>query len=39
MKNKKKGLSSEETETLLRILKVRFEKNENRHKGIQWVQV
>ncbi|PKA04204.1 DUF4256 domain-containing protein [Leptospira ellisii] len=24
---------------VLRILKVRFEKNENRHKGIQWVQV
>ena len=32
----KKGLSQKQTEELLKILKIRFEKNRNRHKGIEW---
>jgi hypothetical protein len=36
MKNK---LSSKESEELLKILKARFEKNMNRHKGIDWAKV
>lgn len=36
MKNK---LSSKAGEDLLKILKTRFEKNMNRHKGIEWVKV
>lgn len=39
MKSNKKKLSSEEREELLEILKKRFEKNMNRHKGIKWVDV
>ncbi len=35
----KKELSSEQREELLRILKARFEKNMNRHKGLEWAQV
>ncbi|PYU44483.1 MAG: DUF4256 domain-containing protein [Acidobacteria bacterium] len=35
----KKGLSPERGEELLRALKVRFEKNMNRHKGFEWVKV
>src|SRR6202166_1299109 len=38
MSNKKK-LSSEKIEELLKILKVRFEKNKNRHKDIEWTKV
>ncbi|HCS20086.1 MAG TPA: DUF4256 domain-containing protein [Bacteroidetes bacterium] len=32
----KKQLSPEQTKDLLRILKTRFEKNMNRHKGMDW---
>jgi uncharacterized protein DUF4256 len=35
----KKGLSPEQGEELLRALKVRFEKNMNRHQGLGWAQV
>ncbi|WP_028978389.1 DUF4256 domain-containing protein [Sporocytophaga myxococcoides] len=38
MANKKK-LSAKESEELLTILKVRFEKNMNRHKGLEWAAV
>lgn len=34
-----KGLSLEEGEELLSVLKTRFEKNKQRHKGIDWEQV
>ncbi|MBS1577487.1 MAG: DUF4256 domain-containing protein [Bacteroidetes bacterium] len=39
MKSNKKKLSSEESKTLLAILKTRFEKNKARHKDIEWVNV
>lgn len=39
MKSTKKKLSPEQSETLLGILKARFEKNMNRHKGIKWTDV
>ncbi|HEY3454990.1 MAG TPA: DUF4256 domain-containing protein [Bryobacteraceae bacterium] len=35
----KKDLSPEQREELLTALKARFEKNRNRHKGIEWAQV
>jgi hypothetical protein len=35
----KKGLSLETQELLLNTIKARFEKNMNRHKGIEWVKV
>ena len=35
----KKKLSPEQHEELLRALKVRFEKNMNRHKGLEWAKV
>src|SRR6478609_9405003 len=35
----KKKLSSEQHEELLNTLKVRFEKNMNRHKGLEWAKV
>src|SRR5262245_321629 len=35
----KKDVSPEQREELLRILKARFEKNMNRHKGVEWAQV
>jgi hypothetical protein len=35
----KKELSAEEREELLRTLKARFEKNMNRHKGLEWAKV
>ena len=35
----KKALSSEQREDLLRTLKARFEKNMNRHKGLEWAKV
>jgi hypothetical protein len=38
MSNKKK-LSPQQHEELLKVLKVRFEKNMNRHKGIEWSKV
>jgi hypothetical protein len=33
------ALSSEQREELLRVLKTRFEKNMNRHKGLEWAKV
>jgi hypothetical protein len=35
----KKALSPEQREELLRALKARFEKNMNRHKGLEWARV
>jgi hypothetical protein len=35
----KKELSAKQNEELLRTLKARFEKNMNRHKGLEWAQV
>jgi hypothetical protein len=35
----KKKLSPEQGEELLKTLKVRFEKNMNRHKGLEWAKV
>ena len=37
--NNKKKLSPEERDELLRALKARFEKNMNRHKGLDWAKV
>src|SRR5688572_17088294 len=39
MKSNKKKLSAGQAEDLLRTLKARFEKNMQRHKGIDWVKV
>jgi uncharacterized protein DUF4256 len=39
MKSNKKKLSPEQSEELLRTLKARFEKNMNRHKGLEWSKV
>lgn len=39
MKNSKKQLSAEEKKELLNVLKIRFEKNKNRHKDIEWTNV
>jgi hypothetical protein len=39
MNSKKKTLPKEEREEILRILKNRFEKNMNRHKGLEWNKV
>ncbi len=38
-KSNKKELSLEQREELLGALKARFEKNMNRHKGLEWAQV
>ncbi len=38
-KSNKKELSSKQREELLRALKVRFEKNMNRHKILEWAKV
>jgi hypothetical protein len=38
-KSNKKDLSSEQRQGLLRALKARFEKNTNRHKGLEWAKV
>src|SRR5678816_1638344 len=38
-KETKKELSSKQREELLRALKSRFEKNINRHKGLEWAKV
>lgn len=38
-KRDKQELSSEKKEELLGILKTRFEKNKNRHKGLEWAKV
>jgi hypothetical protein len=39
MEYEKRELSSEQREELLTALKTRFEKNMNRHKGIEWAKV
>jgi len=39
MDSYQRDLSPSEREGLFRTLRVRFEKNMNRHKGIEWVQV
>jgi len=39
MKSNKKELSPKQREELLRALKARFEKNMNRHKGLEWAKV
>lgn len=39
MSNNKKELSSEQRDELLNVLKARFEKNMNRHKGLKWDEV
>ena len=39
IKSNKKKLSPEQREELLRTLKARFEKNMNRHKGLEWTKV
>ena len=39
MKSKRKELSPRQREELLRLLKARFEKNMNRHKGLEWDKV
>ncbi|CAN5337374.1 DUF4256 domain-containing protein [soil metagenome] len=39
MKSNKKELLPEQREELLRTLKTRFEKNMNRHKGLEWAKV
>lgn len=39
MNSNKKQLSQEQRVRLLSVLKVRFEKNMNRHKGLEWAKV
>jgi hypothetical protein len=39
MNNSKNKLSAQQREVLLSTLKTRFEKNKNRHKGIEWEKV
>lgn len=39
MNSNKKKLSPEQREELLKTLKARFEKNMNRHKGLEWAKV
>jgi hypothetical protein len=39
MNNNKKELLSEQREDLLRTMKTRFEKNMNRHKGLEWAKI
>lgn len=39
MNSNKKALSTEQRDELLRALKARFEKNMNRHKGLEWANV
>src|SRR5687767_1719467 len=39
MKSNKKELSPEQHKGLLKVLKARFEKNMNRHKGLEWAKV
>jgi hypothetical protein len=39
MRKLKKELSPEQREELLRALKARFEKNMNRHKGLEWAKL
>ncbi|MDO8427882.1 MAG: DUF4256 domain-containing protein [Candidatus Diapherotrites archaeon] len=37
--NNKKKLSPEQCKELLKVLKARFEKNMNRHKGLEWTKI
>ncbi len=39
MNSDKNALSQEQRKELLRTLKIRFEKNMNRHKGLEWIKV
>jgi len=39
MKGAKKELSAKQREELLKTLKARFEKNMNRHRGVEWAKV
>jgi hypothetical protein len=39
MKNTKKKLSAEQRDELLSVLKLRFEKNMSRHKGLDWSKI
>ena len=39
IKSNKRELSPKQREELLRALKARFEKNMNRHKGLEWAEV
>src|SRR5690242_11825904 len=39
IKSNKKDLSSKQREQLLSVLQARFEKNMNRHKGLEWAKV
>ena len=39
MKNENRKLSPEQHEEILEILKARFEKNMNRHNGLEWARV
>ena len=39
MNSNKKELSLEQRTELLRVLKARFEKNTNRHKGLEWAKL
>ena len=39
IKTNKTKLSPKQREELLRVLKARFEKNRNRHKGIEWATI
>src|SRR5215813_14922159 len=39
VKGNKKELSPEQREELLKAVKARFEKNTNRHKGLEWEKV
>lgn len=38
-KSKRNELSAKQHEEILRVLKARFEKNMNRHKGLKWAEV
>jgi hypothetical protein len=39
MNSKREELSTEQREELLRVLRARFEKNMNRHEGLEWAHV
>lgn len=39
MKNTKRKLSPEQSQSLFSVLKTRFEKNKQRHKGLDWASV
>src|SRR6187402_1426562 len=39
MNSNKKDSTTEQGEDLLTVLKARFEKNMNRHKGLEWTKV